>query len=61
MNPKNTGVNSSENSSLWQVFSYRKQLKNLIESGLTAAEIEARSQQIYEETKNGITTKPTKK
>ncbi|SUT85403.1 Uncharacterised protein [Actinobacillus ureae] len=61
MNLKNTGVNSSGKSSLWQVFSYRKQLKNLIESGVTVAEIEERSQQFYEESKNGITTEPARK
>lgn len=39
-------------SSLWQEFEYRKRLKNLIESGLSVAEIETRSQQIYKELKN---------
>lgn len=56
-----TGCYSSETSSLWQVFEYRKRLKSLIESGLSAAEIETLSQQFYEEARNGITkSEPTK-
>ncbi|WP_192902336.1 hypothetical protein [Mannheimia haemolytica] len=48
--------NDTQKSSLWQEFEYRKRLKNLIESGLSLAEIETRSQQIYEELKSECTT-----
>lgn len=48
--------NYTSGSSLWQEFEYRKQLKKLIESGLSVAEIEERSQQIYKELKNECPT-----
>ena len=43
---------SSEKSSFWQALEYRKQLKKIIESSASIAEIETRSQQLYEEMRN---------
>lgn len=43
---------SSDKSSFWQVLEYRKQLKKIIESSASIAEIETRSQQLYEEMRN---------
>lgn len=43
---------SSDKYSFWQVLEYRKQLKKIIESSASIAEIETRSQQLYEEVRN---------
>lgn len=43
---------SSEKSSFWQELEYRKQLKKIIENSASIAEIETRSQQLYEEMRN---------